>query len=106
MIGATFYDLIKGQRSEARWEVSIAACALRLGLLPVFFLAIAFLLPLPTELKAVIIVQAAMPGAVFPIVLSRHYGGAPDIALNVVLSTTVLSVITIPIWITIGLEIL
>jgi len=73
--------------------------------LPLGFIAAAFLFPLPLELKAVMIVQAAMPCAVFPIVLARYFDGSPDVALKVVLSTTVLSLLTIPIWITVGMKV-
>jgi predicted permease len=52
------------------------------------------------------VVQAAMPCAVFPIVLARHFDGSPEIALKVVLTTTILSLITIPLWIAFGLHLL
>lgn len=105
LIGATFADLAKGSEHLGRLKIPIAACTLRLGILPVFFILAAFIFPLPMELKAVMIVQAAMPCAVFPIVLARHFDGSPEVALKVVLSTTVVSLLTIPIWIAVGLKV-
>jgi predicted permease len=49
------------------------------------------------------VIQGAMPCAIFPIVLARHFDGASEIALKVALSTTALSLVTIPLWIGFGL---
>ena len=44
-----------------------------------------------------------MPCAVFPIVLARHFDGSPEVALKVVLATTVISFVTMPLWVALGL---
>jgi predicted permease len=106
LIGATFADLAQGVRLFERIRIPITACILRLGIFPVVFLFIVFLFPFSKELKQVLIVQAAMPCAVFPIVLARHFDGSAEVALKVVLGTTIVSLITIPIWITVGLKVL
>lgn len=79
---------------------------LRLGLLPALFLLIAAVVPGSVELKRVLVIQAAMPAGTFPIVMARHYGGEPRVGVQVVLSTSLLSLVTIPIWIQFGLRIL
>lgn len=104
LIGATFADLAKGVRLLDRVHIPLLAVALRMGFYPVLFLLFAWTLPLSTELKQVVIVQAAMPCAVFPIVLARHYDGSPDVALKVVLGTTLVSLVTIPLWLSFGLH--
>lgn len=106
LIGATFMDLAKSVTITSRLNIPITASALRLGILPAAFLFIAFILPLSTELKCVIAVQAAMPCGVFPIVLARHFDGSPEVALKVVLGTTILSFLTIPLWIGLGMKLL
>lgn len=106
LIGATFADLAGDVKLTSRLNIPITASVLRLGLLPAAFVFIAFILPLSTELKCVIAVQAAMPCGVFPIVLARHFDGSPEVALKVVLGTTLLSFITIPLWIAIGMQLL
>lgn len=103
LIGATFADLAKGAKLQSKIKVPLTACLLRLGVFPIAFILFAFLFPLSVELKRVMIIQAAMPCAVFPIVLARHFDGSPDVALKVVLSTTIVSFATIPIWIGIGM---
>jgi predicted permease len=106
LIGATFADLAKDVKMTDRLKIPITASVLRLGILPAAFLLIAFILPLSTELKCVIAVQAAMPCGVFPIVLARHFDGSPEVALKVVLGTTLLSFLTIPLWIGFGMKLL
>jgi predicted permease len=106
LIGATFADLARGAKFGQGIRVPAAACLLRLGLFPIAFILFAFLFPFSVELKRVLIIQAAMPCAVFPIVLARHFDGSPEVALKVVLSTTVLSLITIPLWISLGLKLI
>tara|TARA_B110000285_G_scaffold231770_1_gene301228 strand:- start:818 stop:1768 length:951 start_codon:yes stop_codon:yes gene_type:complete len=106
LIGATFMDLAKEMKLTSRVNIPITASVLRLGILPAAFLFIAFTLPLSTELKCVIAVQAAMPCGVFPIVLARHFDGSAEVALKVVLGTTLLSFLTIPLWIAIGIKLL
>lgn len=106
LIGATFADLAKVSQLVERVQIPAYACLLRLGIFPAAFLLGAWLLPFSTELKQVIIIQAAMPCAVFPIVLTRHFDGSPEVALKVVLATTVLSFLTIPLWVTLGLNLL
>jgi len=106
LIGATFVDLAKEMKISSRLKIPITASVLRLGILPAAFLFIAFILPLSTELKCVVAVQAAMPCGVFPIVLARHFDGSAEVALKVVLGTTMISFLTIPLWIAIGIKLL
>ncbi len=84
-------------------KVSLAAMALRLGVLPVLILAVAKFLPCSIELKRVLVVQAAMPAAVIPIIIAKLYGGHPRTAVQIVLGTTALGVFVIPLWLRAGL---
>ncbi len=106
LIGATFADLAKGVHLLERIHIPITASILRLGIFPIAFLFFVAIFPFSQELKQVLIVQAAMPCAVFPIVLTRHFDGSAEVALKVVLGTTLLSLITIPLWISIGIKVL
>jgi predicted permease len=76
---------------------------LRLGLYPLVYLVVAKYLPCTVELKHVLIVQAAMPAGILPIVIAKHYGGHPLTAVRVVIGTTVLGILVIPLWIRLGL---
>ncbi len=100
LIGTVLYDLL----GEARfnWKISVGGVFVRLVLLSVMLLAAAKWLPISLELKQVLVVQAGMPSAMFPIVLSRHYGGETNVAIIMVLSTTVVSLVSMPLIISFG----
>ena len=104
LIGAVVADHLKEAHADWGWRVIASASVLRLGLLPIGFLILAKYLPVSVELKRVIVLEAAMPAAVFPIVMSRHYGGDPATALRVVLGTSVIGMVTIPFWIRFGMK--
>ncbi len=92
--GALIMDLIAEERPSAR--VVLGGCFVRLFVLPALLLAAAKFLPAPLELKQVLVVQAAMPSAMSPIMLARIYGGRPGIAVQVVIATTLVSLFTLP----------
>lgn len=104
MAGAMVADQVR-QLHPARAAGAITWAALfRLGILPALLLGIGRFLPCSVELKRVIVIQAAMPAGVFPIVLARLYGGDPATAVRIVAGTTLLSLVTIPLWIRWGLS--
>jgi malate permease and related proteins len=104
LIGATMADYVHEFRSVRSAQLAVVSCLLRLGILPVLFLLLAKYLPCSMELKRVITVQAAMSAAVFPIVMAKHYGGDPATALRVVLSTSLVGLVTIPLWLRFGMK--
>lgn len=104
IIGASIADL--WGKEPLRWGVAVLAPVLRLALIPVAFLACAFWLPVSAELKRILVVQAAMPSAVFNIMIARHYGGHGSTAVQVVLSTTLVSLATTPLVIAWALKML
>lgn len=104
LAGASIADLTKESDVFKEWKIPSFAILVRLIVLPAVFILIALLLPWASdELKRVIVIQAAMPAGILPIVLARHYGGETSVAIKVVVSTTIFSVITMPLWIGVGL---
>lgn len=102
LVGLSFCDHFGQAKWRHQGRAVAAACVLRLGLFPLAFLALAAALPVSLELKRVLLVQAAMPGAVFPLVLARLYDGDAPLALLIILGTTAASIATIPLWMTYG----
>lgn len=94
--GCTIMDLVVAEKPT--WQIIIGSSAVRLVLAPIVFLAAAKVLPIATELRQVLVVQAAMPAAMTPIMLARMYGGRPAIAVQIVVCTTALSLLSLP-WI-------
>ena len=104
LVGATVLDFAGEARVAAGGARTVlAACVLRLGVFPFVFLALAYWLPCSVELKRVLVLEAAMPAAVFPIVMARHYGGDVTTALRVVIGTSLAGLATIPFWISTAL---
>lgn len=104
VIGAGLVELLRKERFD--WKVAIGAVIVRLALIPATLIAVAYFIPISTELKQVMVVQAAMPAAMFPIVLAKHYGGKPEVAVQVVVATTVACFVTMPIVIVVGMKVL
>jgi hypothetical protein len=106
LIGAIMADYTHEFVSAQGGRVMFWGCVLRLGVLPMLFLLLGQMLPAGLELKRVIALQAAMPAAVFTIVIARHYGGDPATALRVVIATSTVGLVTIPLWLRFGIHFL
>lgn len=92
--GAVMVDMIGIERPSPK--VVLGGVVVRLAILPMLLLAAAKFMPAPVSLKQVLVVQAAMPSAMTPIMLARIYGGRPGVAVQVVIATTVASLFTLP----------
>jgi predicted permease len=103
MTGVSLASYLGSPRELFDLKVSLAASALRLGLLPVAIIGLAAVLPCSIELKRVLVVQAAMPAAMIPVIIARLYGGHPRTAVQIVLGTTAVGILTIPLWLRAGL---
>jgi len=103
MIGVSLADYLDDPARLLHWNVALGSCAVRIMIVPALCLCLACWLPWPTDLKRVIVVEAAMPAGVFPIILARHYGGQPLTAVQVVVATTAVGLVTCPLWIRAGL---
>lgn len=103
VIGATLVEYLAVPRTLVDRKVTPLACALRLGLIPLVMLGAAVWLPIPRELREVIVVQAAMPAGILPIVIAKHHGGRPLTAVQVVLGTTAVGLFVVPLWLRLGL---
>jgi predicted permease len=104
LIGAAMYDHLHELNLKKYIKWVGMACLLRLGILPALYIVAAAMLPIIPELKAALVVEAAMPCGIFPMLIARHYGGSGNTALQLILGTTFLSVITIPLWVLAGVH--
>jgi predicted permease len=102
MIGAIVADHFGEVRGGSASRVVLVSSLVRLGVMPVLFLLLAKYSPGSMDLKRVLILQGAMPSAVLPIVLAKHYGGDARVAVQIALGTSLLGIVTIPLWIRLG----
>jgi len=101
--GALIADHINLKSLQNGGRTIGVASLIRIGLVPIIIMAAAKYLPLDNSLKAVLILQAAMPAAIFPIVVTKVHQGDVPTALQVVLGTSLVGLITIPLWLGFGL---
>ncbi len=102
LVGSLMYDAQKSCVVKDGIRIAISACAIRLVLFPICYLALVWLLPMTLELKRVMLVEAAQPAAMLPIVLCKRYHSSPQIAYIILLATSLASIVTMPLWIHFG----
>lgn len=100
LFGCSMYDLTR----NFTWQPKMLVSGLlsRLVLAPVFILLLAYLLPVDPLIKRIMVIQSAIPSAVIPVILAKRFGGKPEMGTQILLSTTVCSFLTLPIWLALG----
>ena len=106
LVGAITADHLANVRWREGHAPLLAAAVLRAVLAPAAILGLAVLLPLSPELKRVLVVEAAMPAAMFSIVVTRYYRGDGPLAVRLVIATSLLALAAIPLWLSGGLTLL
>jgi predicted permease len=97
LVGATLGDLLSRPGWLGDFRAATAGIIMRLAILPLTMIGTMLLLhKASTDFRHVIAIQAAMPAAVFPMIIARRYGGHEATALRVIVATTLLSLVTIP----------
>lgn len=96
LAGATLAGVVQKEKWNINPKVIAGSLAFRFAIMPVIFLLVASFVSFSPELRNVLIVEAAMPAAIFPIVLAKHFGGKPAIAVEVCVVTTVMSLLATP----------
>ena len=104
MIGATMGRFFEREVLNDAVRTALVSVFVRIILLATMILAAAKYLPLTDDLKKLLVVQAAMPAAIFPILIARLYGGRPQVAIQVVLATSVVSIVSAPFVIAYGMQ--
>ena len=102
LIGATMIDFANAERFS--FKIGLGGILVRCLVMPTVIILVTAQLPLVVELKQVLLVQAAMPSAVTPVILARNYGGRPGVAVQVILATSVAAFVTIPLIVAVGMR--
>jgi len=106
VIGAAFYDLLKGYRIGDGLTIELGAVLSRNLLVPAAFVGYAaygWMPPTMEYLREVLVVQAAMPAGVFALLVVNSYGQRSDVGLRAILATMVACIISLPMWVYLGL---
>lgn len=102
LTGATMADHARSIAGPGSLRSVVLSISLRLGVLPLFYCAALWVVEGvegAAPLQRVFVLQAAMPAAVMPILLAKHYRGDSVTALRVVFATTAGALLTLPLWI-------
>ncbi len=106
IIGVAFCELARESGAKFRLNVAAGAVLMRQGLLPALMLGAALVIPFSPAVRDVILVHAAMPCGVFPVVLAKHYGGSGNLAFQAVAASCLTGMLTIPLWVKLGFWVL
>ena len=108
VIGLTISELFHRKNFQDRWSVTLRigtfSCLIRLLVMPLIYLILAVFLPCTVEIKRILVIYGAMGSAIFPVVLAKHYNGHTETAFDTIMSNTLVSIVTLPIWIAVGLK--
>lgn len=102
--GALIADHLNRQSLQNGAKTILVSSLVRIGVVPVLILLFAKFAQIDQALKAVLVLQAAMPAAIFPIVVTKAHDGDVPTALQVVIGTSLIGLITIPLWLGFGLH--
>ena len=111
LIGGTIFEELSKLRDwRQAWPNYLKICTIssvfRLGILPFVMLSLLSLFEFPDDVKKILLLQAAMPAAIMPVVMTRLYGGHPLTAIKIAVVTSFLGLISISFWISYGQTIL
>ena len=57
-------------------------------------------------LRKILIIQGSMPAGIFALVIVNHYGGKGTVALQCILASMLVCLITTPVWLYLGVKLL
>ena len=100
LFGCSMYDLSRHFVWQPRMLIS--GVLARLLISPDAILLLAWVLPVDPLIKRIMVIQSAIPSAVVPVILAKRFGGVPEVGTQVLLATTAVSFITLPIWLSLG----
>lgn len=93
-IGAAIYKNARGMWHNL-FDVFYLS-AVRLIILPLIFIMLFKLLPIPQEIFRVLVVTALMPVSSSSVLVARRYGGDMELASQAIVISTILSIVTVP----------
>lgn len=88
-----------GFRKPDRWRLLLTGTAIRLLLAPLIAIVCASLLSLDGAARSAFILQAGMPTAVLTLILAYEFDTDRDLALNLIMTTTLISPISLTVLI-------
>ena len=104
LFGTLIVDML--DLKKIAWKIVVAGTTLRMLILPAMLVLSLTFLPLSNPLKMLILMQSLAPSGVMSAVLAKHFGGHPHISVQITIATCAISLITLPLWLNLGLKII
>jgi len=82
-------------------KLMFGSLILRFLVIPFVVVGTIALLPVPQELKMVTAIQASMPAGMSTVVIVKYFNGDAEASVPVILATTIVSIFTMPLWISV-----
>ena len=92
--------------SNINYKVLSVAVLIRMFIMPAVFIAAAYILPIDHALKTVLVFEAVAPCGVTAAVLAKHFGGNPQMSVQITVATSLLALLVLPLWIVFGFKLL
>lgn len=102
--GALIADHLKRDALRHGARTICVSTLVRIVAVPLLIMIFARYAPMDRTLRAVLVLQAAMPAAIFPIVVTKAHEGDVPTALQVVIGTSLIGLVTIPLWLSFGMH--
>jgi len=109
LIGGSFYQLMDNFRFSNELRTEIASLLVRNLLFPCLVLSFIASNFCPRDipfLREVLVIQAAMPAGIFAVVIVSNYSANSVTAMRTISVTMLVSLLTLPIWLSIGFALL
>lgn len=106
LVGISLAGVLLKENWKFDWRVSTGALVTRFAAMPMIVALTAMFVARFLEFDAlskVLMIEAAMPAAIFPIVISKHFGGKPAIAAQIAIVTSIASLALTPVLLSVGL---
>ncbi len=102
LVGVSLAGVVLKGNWISGWRIPVGALSVRFFVMPIMFLLAAQMFSYSRPLMLIMMVESAMPAAVFPIVIAKHFGGKPAVAVEIVIYTTVASLLLTPVILTLA----
>ena len=109
LIGGSFYQLMDNFRFSNGLRTEIASLLVRNLFFPCLLISFIASNFCPTDipfLREVLVIQAAMPAGIFAVVIVSNYSANSVTAMRTISVTMLASLLTLPIWLSIGFAVL
>ena len=109
LIGGSFYQLMDNFRFSNGLRTEIASLLVRNLFFPCLLISFIASNFCPTDipfLREVLVIQAAMPAGIFAVVIVSNYSANSVTAMRTISVTMLVSLLTLPIWLSIGFAVL